>query len=418
MAETSHEVRAVRRSRPVPPRVILLWIVVIILIGLGLYAAAPWILPVRIYEGPLVQMAGAHGVTLIWYTTRPAPCRLVVDTGDGEKIYDAKQDGRRNRARVDGLEPGRTYPYRVQIVNRVLTHDLAFQTNVPVGRAYSFLVFGDSGRATQAQYLLAAEMMRIRPAPDFLVHTGDLVYSDGARDKYEARFFAPYRHLLSRINFWPCVGNHEVDKTGCAEPFQEVFETPLNGPAGLPEDRNYWFDYASSRLAVLDSNVSEEALREQVAPWLRTALSAAGPRWKFVVCHHPAYTGGKYTPDQRIQRSLVPIIEETGVAVVFSGHDHSYQRTRPLRGGEIVAPGQGVTYIVTGAGGAALYEPRSPTPDFIAASNFDRHSFTHVVIDGDELTLRQIAANGDVLDEFNLRAPKTPQQAAQDDAQP
>ena len=392
-----------QRSRRVPPRVILFWIFVIILISLGLYAAAPWILPVRVYEGPLVQMTDAHGATLVWYTTRPAECRLVVDTGDGEQIYDAEQVGRRNRVRVAGLEAGQTYPYRVQVGNRVLTNDLTLQTVADDDRAYSFLVFGDSGRASQEQYLLAAAMMQVRPQPTFLVHTGDIVYSDGARRKYEARFFAPYRHLLSRVSFWPCVGNHDIDKTGVAEPYQEVFETPANGPEGLPADQNYWFDYASSRFAVFDSNVNDETLSGRIAPWLREVMSDMGPRWKFAVCHHPPYTGGKYPSDQRLVQHIVPVLEETGVTIVFSGHDHNYQRTKPLRGGAIVESGQGVTYVVTGAGGAALYQPKSSTPDFLAAFDFDRHSFTHVIIDGDELTLRQIDADGEILDKLQLR---------------
>jgi hypothetical protein len=98
----------------------------------------------------------------------------------------------------------------------------------------------------------------------------------------------------------------------------------------------------------------------------------------------------------------VPVFEETGVTIVFSGHDHNYQRTKPLHGGAAVESEQGVTYVITGAGGAALYQPKPKTPDYLAASNFDRHSFTHVVIDGDELTLRQIDADGEILDELRL----------------
>ncbi len=53
------------------PRAILLWVLAAIAASGGLYAAAPWLLPVRIVEGPMVQMATPDSATLIWYTSRP-----------------------------------------------------------------------------------------------------------------------------------------------------------------------------------------------------------------------------------------------------------------------------------------------------------------------------------------------------------
>ena len=52
------------------PRSVLAGVLVIVLVALGAYAAAPWLLPVRIREGPLVQQSTEDAVTLIWYTTR------------------------------------------------------------------------------------------------------------------------------------------------------------------------------------------------------------------------------------------------------------------------------------------------------------------------------------------------------------
>ncbi|RMF78237.1 MAG: hypothetical protein D6744_10335 [Planctomycetota bacterium] len=68
-------------------------------------------------------------------------------------------------------------------------------------------------------------------------------------------------------------------------------------------------------------------------------------------------------------------------------------------------------YIVTGAGGARLYEAMPPEqrPDYVRALRNDVHSFTHVSVDGDRLTLRQIALGGEVLDEWVLdKAPDAP----------
>jgi 3',5'-cyclic AMP phosphodiesterase CpdA len=387
----------------VHPRVVLLWAIVMVVVAIGLYAVAPWLLPARVREGPLVQMAAPDGVTLVWYTTRPVACRAVVTIDGRAQGFDAAAEGNRHLARISGLLPGTSYPYEIRAGGRRLVGDLAFQTNRTASERFTFLVLGDSGMGNREQYVLGGLMARTLPAADFVLHTGDLVYPDGARGRYEARFFAPYRHLLARVNFWPCLGNHDVAKDGRAPAYEEVFALPENGPAGLPADHNYWFDYAAARIAVVDSDVDETTLREQVAPWLREVLAAPEPRWKFVAFHHPPYTGGQYPPDARVQRSLVPVFEETGVDVVFSGDDHSYQRMHPLRGGRIVNAGEGVLYIVTAAGGGRLYEPTPQRPEYVAVLDHQHFSFTQVSIDGDELTLRQIALEGQTLDQWTQR---------------
>jgi acid phosphatase type 7 len=403
------------------PRAILLWVCVAILVALGLYAAAPWILPARIYEGPMVQMAAEDGITLIWYTTRPAACDVLVTVDGKQRTESATADGRRQRVRIAGLEPGTTYAYEIRTGGRPLTADLTFQTNRPLGAHYTFLVFGDSGLGGRAQYLLAAEMGRAQPPADFLLHTGDQVYPDGARRRYEERFFAPYRHLLTRVGFWACLGNHDVKKSNPAKPepgddgapaYEEIFDLPQNGPPGLPAGHNYWFDYASCRIAVIDSNITESLMAKKVAPWLEAVMADPAPHWKFVALHHPPYTGARHKPDARVQRVLVPVFDAAGVDVVFSGHDHLYERMHPMRGGQIVTEGASVLYIVTGAGGGELYEMKEPRPAYIAAFDDHDYSFTQVTIDGDELSLRQIALDGHVIDNFTLQKPPMLQEQA------
>ena len=396
--------RRLRRSAAVHPRVVLCWAVVAALVAGGMYAVAPWILPARVLEGPLVQMATENAVALVWYTTRPTACRALVTVGDQQLSLDARGEGSRYVAHVTGLSPGTSYPYEIRAGNRRLVGGLSFQTNRAADQRFNFLVFGDSGSGSRAQYLLGGLMARTLPPADFLLHTGDLVYPDGLRERYEARFFAPYRSLLARVNFWPCLGNHDVQKEdGRAPAYESVFELPANGPSGEPPDHHYWFDCAAARVAVINSDVDEAALAGRVAPWLREIMADPRPRWRFVAFHHPPYTGGKYQPDERIQRTLVPLLETTGVDVVFSGHDHTYQRTHPLHGGQVAAAGEGVVYVVTGAGGASLYEPRNPSPDYLACFESTVFSFTQISVDGTELTGRQISSTGQTLDQWILR---------------
>ena len=410
-SEAGNSHTALSRARAMtPPRVILFWCLVLAVVAALMYAVAPWILPVRVIEGPMVQMADEQGATLVWYLSRPAACRLVVTAKGAERVIESTSGAIRHAPRLDGLAPGNSYAYRIESGTRRLTSDLVFQTSKSPEDRYSFIVFGDSGKGSRAQYRLADAMLAAKPAPDFLLHTGDIVYPDGARYRYGERFFAPYRKLLARVDFWPCLGNHDVQKDGAAPAYDEIFELPDNGPTGLSSGHNYWFEFGSARVAVVDSNLEnadDATLAGKIAPWLLAVMSGPGPEWRFVALHHPPYTVGKYRPDERIQRALVPVFEQAQVDVVFNGHDHGYQRWLPMRGGQLAAVGSGVMYVITGAGGAELYDakPRDQWPKTVAFVDTENASFTQVTIDGRSLTLRQLDGEGRVLDEASFEKP-------------
>ncbi len=326
--------------------------------GWGLYALGSEILPVRIIEGPMLQQGSADGgeqsVSLVWYTTRAlatGECQVSVTIDGVERNLPAETSGRRNRVRVDGLRAGRDYPYRIRLGSRTLAES-NLHTNKPAGQPFSFIVFGDSGLGGPEQYQLARQMVESISLPDFVLHTGDLVYSRGARSKYKDRFFAPYRKLLERVNFWPCLGNHDIASPALGQPYLDIFELPPDGPRNLSAGRNYWFDYDSARIAVIDSNLDEAALSQSVVPWLREVMNTGRPTWKFISLHHPPYTAGGHHPNLGVQRALVPVFEELGIDVVFCGHDHIYERTYPMRGGR--QNQGGVVDVVTGCGGGQL----------------------------------------------------------------
>lgn len=394
-------------------RRVLIGALAFMLAGWLLYFASPWILPLSIVEGPLVQQAQPTSVRIVWYTSRPAKATLELTTPGGRRSLEAERSGRRARVQVDGLSPGEEYAYRVAGEGRELGAAVV-RTAKPPGRPFRFIVFGDSGRASREQFALAARMTGFDP--DFLLHTGDLIYGAGQRSRYRARFFVPYREMIARVAFWPSLGNHDVARPELGAGYREVFELPENGPEGLPPEANYWFDYADARFVVLDSNGDERIeergergrareanLRERIAPWIERAFADAPP-WRIAVFHHPPYTAGAYAGDDDIQRSVVPALERAGVQLVFNGHDHMYQRSHPLRGGAPAPAGRGIVYVVTGAGGAKLYkaDPADPRRAWIAALDNSVHSFTLVDADTAAMRLRQVAIDGRVLDDFTL----------------
>lgn len=371
----------------------------------------------KLISGPLVQIPKPDALAFVWnmnaYFARGA-VRLTLP--DGSSITQtAKKDGTRYEVTFDGLTPGTSYAYTVLnkgLLWRPITLAGPFKTATAAtrGTPFRFLVFGDSGNGSNGQAALAAIMADRHPA--LVIHTGDLVYPDGAIEDYLMNFWVPNTTMIRSTPFMPTLGNHDyVAEKGQA--FVDTFVLPINGPRDIPPERSYWFDYGDARFVALDSNLMQnkqsglltpERMKEDLAPWVRDALSDCDARWKFVYFHHPLYTGSEHLPTEAapLKDACLEIFERFGVDMVFVGHNHLYERTTPLLRDQMVGRGEGIVYITTGAGGARLYPERLPSPPYIVTYNDHRHSFTEVDLTADRLELRQIDDRRVVIDEYSI----------------
>lgn len=391
-------------------------IAIYLVVGLTL-AAVAWIvrerMALRRTGGPMVQAVTQDGMTIVWQVNQSGSGEVQVL--DGERVartIPARFEHGRFVARVDGLKPGQTCRYRVvlkQVGSSVVFDEVwTARTNPGPDSDVRFIAFGDSGTGGAGQYRLGEGMPKHKP--DVVIHTGDLVYPDGERDDYVDNFFMPYADLLPSALFMPSVGNHD-DNTDEAAPLLEVFELPENGPEGTDPERHYWFDWGRARFVALDSTVGKDEIADKIAPWIEKVFADAGPRWRFVYFHHPPYTGCyKHPPAKQIVKGLVPSFERSLVDIVFCGHNHLYERTLPLKGGKVVDPREGVIYIVTGAGGAALYpeKPEDERPAYVAVAYDKDYSFTLVDARASRLELQQIGIDGTLIDRYTLeRGPRS-----------
>jgi predicted phosphohydrolase len=250
-------------------------------------------------------------------------------------------------------------------------------------------VFGDMGSGTKEQ-IEVARVLEESPA-EFALLTGDLIYSRGEEEHYDLRFFEPYRRSLPRMTFWPAMGNHDVGVQDGAAALA-AFTVPLNGPRGLQGGRNYSFDYGNAHIAAIDSNASPETLRDVIGPWLERDMAASQQTWKFVFFHHPPFSSANHGEDAKMRGVMVPFFTRAKLDIVFAGHDHSYERTRPM---------DGVTYVVSGNGGQRLYGHQHPH-DYTATFYNEKHGLTLVTIEGARLLLRHVNVDGKEVDRLEL----------------
>jgi hypothetical protein len=244
------------------------------------------------------------------------------------------------------------------------------------------VALGDFGGGP-AQPAVARAMERWAAAHrvDALVTTGDNVYERGDPDLFARQLDEPYRRLRASRPMWATLGNHDIAGGHGADQLRHL---------GLP-DLPYARSLPGLQLLFLDANRVDEAQ----ASWLDDRLSEPGPAFRAVVFHQPAWSCSTHDSSRQVDRTWVPVLEDHRVALVLNGHDHNYQR---------FVSGAGVTYVVTGGGGRALYPLdacAAGSPE--RAAGLVRHHFTAVEVRDGSLAVTAVGADDRVLDRTVIR---------------
>ncbi len=316
---------------------------------------------------------------------------------------------RLNRVKLDGLAPNTTYYYTVRTdgVDMLPDETLKFKTAPLIGSdiPVTFLAFGDYGLGTKAQKNLRDQMLK-EPF-DFIVTTGDNAYSRGTYSEFDTKVFQIYGNLFARGGLFPSPGNHDT-YTNNSTPYLDLFDLPTNAWRSDDSERYYSFDYGSMHIVVLDTNSPLDATdadaNDDMFDWLRADLSATRQPWKIAVFHHPPYsTGSAHGSDSRVRSKLVPIFEQYGVQLVLNGHDHIYERSKPLRSGQVTTAAQGgITYIVSGAGSAASYGCDNASWVAVRSCGTGYGIYNRVTVTPETLHIEAVRDNGGVVDTLVL----------------
>ncbi len=267
-----------------------------------------------------------------------------------------------------------------------------------------FGVIGDSGSGEPGQDRIAAQMKSLHRSRSqdpwgFILAMGDNIYENGEPKYFESRFIDVYRELLDDgVPFHATLGNHDVRHKGGAEQLQEE----AFGYIGAQDE----YEFAAGpklddgkqlvRFVCLNSTRWVEAIRkgrdkavQHLLANLRERLRTSDRyRWNIVYLHHAIHSYIEYSwfglfpqghgSNPHLQRVLEPEIIEH-VDVVLAGHEHFYQKIRPI---------SGVHHITSGAAGKQRKGVRGDHPDVEGASP-DYH-FMDLGLTEDELHFQAI----------------------------
>jgi Icc-related predicted phosphoesterase len=233
--------------------------------------------------------------------------------------------------------------------------DLQLQVSVP----FRFVAYGDT-RFTDPQNTEASNPTARRTLvqaiadvhPAFISIGGDISYNGYNPNDWKIWDSETILWREDKIPVYPALGNHDLhgdQKIALANYFERFPE--------LKNSRYYSVRVANTLMLVLDSSLDESAGPQ--GQWLTQKLDTipADVDFIFLVLHHPPYTsssdakkfGGGHSvrsPEQMLAKMLEARQQNMRARiVVFAGHVHNYERHEH----------GGVTYFVTGGGGAHAY---------------------------------------------------------------
>ncbi|NBW34807.1 MAG: acid phosphatase [Cytophagia bacterium] len=216
--------------------------------------------------------------------------------------------------------------------------------------AINFILMGDWGRNGADHQKEVAKQMGItatEASVDFIISAGDNFYPKGVASEFDPlwqySFEDIYTDFSLQWDWYPVLGNHDYG----ANPQAQVAYSQISRRWKMParyysKVMNVGSDDTQALFVFIDTpplikgyykgdghRVHDQDSTAQ-KKWLEETLRNAPPtvKWKFVIGHHPMYTGGGRTENhdtQSIRRSLQPLFEKYKVDAYLAGHEHSLQ---------------------------------------------------------------------------------------------
>jgi hypothetical protein len=236
--------------------------------------------------------------------------------------------------------------------------------------------------------------------PSFVLFGGDMVESGANQAEWDNMLASLQSYWVGTDNqtipIVPSLGNHEANVTA----YYEQFALPNN-------EQWYSLDWGNNvHITVLNSetNVSGDQLQ-----WLDDDLAIhQNCTRKFVIFHSSLFSSGPHGSWTEAQQYWCPLFDKYRVDIVFSGHDHDYERSKPIsytasKTSPQESYANGTMYLVSGGWGAPLHLNGT---SWWTASSESRYNFVLVdIFSNDTLVIQAKDGSGSTFDEVVGKTP-------------
>ncbi len=309
------------------------------------------------YLGPTIVDLQSGRAAVVVHTE--AETELVLECFDdkGKSLPRQTSTGLTHLFDIDGLNPETTYTYRISSEKTGFkSPDWIFKTPALIPGDFNFIVYGDSrdGQAPPKRHRALTDHF-LKHNPAFVIHTGDLLMggksssSSMFHDDWKLNFFAPLSGIMDKVPFYIALGNHDQDTSDAMAGVLKAFPK-------LRESFHYSFRVSKTHFTILHIANQMREYETQRDWFIRELSNNKDADWRIVILHVSPITNGKYRDYEWTlsgRQNFILDCFEHGADLVFSGHDHSYQRFKKLKRNE--SDSHSVQFIVTGLAGTNPY---------------------------------------------------------------
>ena len=279
-----------------------------------------------------------------WTASTPATTELRTFVTGGYQAANV------NSVTLGGLVAGTTYEYQAAAGDKWPDTVESFTAGAP-GASQKFFVLGDIQAEDTTNITRIFEKLRAG-GYDFGIQTGDAVDKPTQFTELNGVVGLLNAEQLGSADVIHVLGNHEFEGDGNADIAGSVFALPAHSMGSC-----WSTTYGDVYVAVINYSGNAGDMKT-AAEWLVQDAKASDATWKILTVHQPAYYTNAKGGNAPMTAYIPAAAEAAGIDVVFSGHDHSFARTNPLKGGEIDAE-DGVYYYICGSSGEKSYSINS-----------------------------------------------------------
>ena len=255
------------------------------------------------------------------------------------------------------------------------------------------------------------------PNASFILSAGDQIdyagtdSSDGKNVRESEYAGFTYPALLRMLPLATTIGNHESKGTD----YKYHYNNP-NSEDGLGSTNSgsdYYFSYGNVLFISLNSNNRNTVEHREL---LKKAVeSNPDAKWKVVMFHHDIYGSGQPHSDTdgaNLRALFAPLMDEFGIDMCITGHDHSYARSYLMADGtaiqyddSVAINPEGTLYIAAGsASGSKFYKLATTKQYYIAErSNTQIPTFSTIDFSDESIVIKTYDYNGNkYADDYTL----------------
>jgi hypothetical protein len=300
---------------------------------------------------PYSYQAQATGTAPITWSLTTSPAGMTVNASTGLVSWTPTASG--------------SYPVALKAQNGVGSTTQSYTVTVAAAPpAATVLAAGDIAGCDTSGDTQTAALLAANPSATILP-LGDLAYQSGTAAEFANCYQSTWGAHKDRTR--PAPGNHEYVSTN-ADPYFGYFGA-LAGPLTPAGSRGYYsFDLGAWHIVSLNSEQDTGAGGQQLA-WLTNDLASTTKQCVLAYWHKPRFTAGNYT-DFTQYTPFWNALYASGAEIVLNGHDHNYQRYRPMNPNGLSDPGNGIREFVVGTGGRSNYQLQTDARREAAGTGF------------------------------------------------